>query len=168
MFVQILESERKTLGITQSNLAKKFGLSERAYRGYVAGERELHPVTQNLISRLLKSPRLATMVLAQFEDNPFAPATLEVDDHPAQTMIVAINELREALASVDKINPCRPDIRAVEHAIDQMMDLIHLIPIMAGSWAKQYDLDLWRLRERNLRKLRNRGYLKSTEGVSAA
>lgn len=160
MFVAELERERKLQGISQSQLASRIGLSERAYRGYINGEREIHPYTQSLIAKLLKSPKLATEVLSQFEDNPFAPAVLEVDDHPAQELCAALNELREALDAICQVNPCKPDKSKIEHAIDQMMDLVHLIPLVAGSWSRAYGVDLWILKRKNLAKLQARGYLR--------
>jgi len=169
MFVQELEFERKARGMTQAELAKKIGLSERAYRGYVCGERQMPPAFQVFIARMLKSPRLAALALSQFEDNPFAPAALSVDDHPAQQIVVTLKELTEALEAIDKLDPVRPDTRAVEIAIDQLMDLIHLAPVAIGSWARTYGVDPWAVRQRNLGKLRQRGYLKTeTEGVRVA
>lgn len=167
MFVQVLESERKARGMTQAELAKKIGLSERAYRGYVCRERQMPVAFQVFVARMLKSPRLATLALSQFEDNPFAPAHLSVDDHPAQQIVVTLKELTEALEAIDKIDPVRPDTRAVEHAVDQLMDIIHLAPVAIGSWAKTYGVDPWRVRQRNLGKLRQRGYLRK-EGVGVA
>jgi len=167
MFVQVLEEERKARGMTQAELARKIGLSERAYRGYVCGERQMPPAFQVFVARMLRSPRLASLALSQFEDNPFAPAHLSVDDHPAQQIVVTLKELTEALEAIDKIDPVRPDTRAVEHAVDQLMDIIHLAPVAIGSWARTYGVDPWVVRERNLGKLRSRGYLR-VEGAGVA
>lgn len=167
MFVQVLEEERKARGMTQAELARKIGLSERAYRGYICGERQMPVAFQVFVARMLKSPRLALLALSQFEDNPFAPAALDVDDHPAQQICVALKELTEALEAIGRIDPAKPDTRSVEHATDQLMDLIHLAPVAIGSWAKTYGVDPWQIRQRNLGKLRQRGYLR-TEGVSVA
>lgn len=168
MFVQVLESERKARGMTQAELAKKIGLSERAYRGYVCGERQMPPAFQVFVARMLRSPRLATLALSQFEDNPFAPAALEVDDHPAQQICVALRELAEALEAIEHIDPVKPDKRLVERAADQLMDLIHLIPIAITSWQRKGWVDAFVVRQRNLGKLRQRGYLKVEEGVKIA
>lgn len=163
MFVEELEKERKSRGMTQAELAQKIGLSERSYRSYVCGERQLPPDLQVFIARILRSPKLAALVLAQFEDNPFAPAVLDVDDHPAQQIVVTLKELAEALEAIDKIDPVRPDTQTVEFAMDQLMDLIHLAPVAIGSWAKTYGVDPWRIRQRNLLKLKQRNYLAKKE-----
>lgn len=167
MFVQVLEEERKARGMTQAELARKIGLSERAYRGYICGERQMPVAFQVFVARMLKSPRLALLALSQFEDNPFAPAALDVDDHPAQQICVALKELTEALEAIGRIDPCKPDTRLVEKATDQLMDLIHLAPIAIGSWQQRGWVDAWRVRERNLGKLRQRGYLR-VEGAEVA
>lgn len=167
MFVEVLEAERKDRNMTQAQLAHKIGLSERSYRGYVCRERQMPVAFQVFVARMLKSPRLATLALAQFEDNPFAPVVLDVDDHPAQQIVVTLKELTEALDAIDKIDPVRPDTRAVEIAVDQLMDLIHLAPVAIGSWARTYGVDPWVVRERNLGKLRSRGYLR-VEGAGVA
>lgn len=169
MYIQVLESERKARGMTQSQMARKIGLSERSYRGYICRERAMPPAFQVFVARMLKSPKLAALTLSQFEDNPFAPAALEVDDHPAQQICVALKELTEALEAIDKIDPCRPDTRTVEFAVDQLMDLVHLAPVAISSWARTYGVDPWQIRQRNLGKLRQRGYLRtSTEGANVA
>lgn len=167
MFVEELERERKARNLTQAQLAKKIGLSERSYRGYVCGERQMPPAFQVFVARMLRSPRLALLTLSQFIDNPFAPAALEVDDHPAQQICVALKELTEALEAIGRIDPAKPDTRAVERATDQLMDLIHLAPVAIGSWARTYGVDPWVVRERNLGKLRSRGYLR-VEGAGVA
>ena len=167
MFVEELERERKACNLTQAQLAKKIGLSERSYRGYVCCERQMPAAFQVFVARMLKSSKLAAMALSQFEDNPFAPAALEVDDHPAQQICVALKELTEALEAIGHIDPAKPDMRLVERATDQLMDIIHLAPVAIGSWAKTYGVDPWQIRQRNIGKLRQRGYLR-TEGVEVA
>ncbi len=165
--MEVLEEERKTVGLTQNELARKIGLSSRSYRGYIYKERQMAPALEVRVSRVMRSPRLAVLALAQFCDNPFAPAILDVDDHPAQQIVVALKELAEAMDAIDRIDPVRPDTKTVEYAADQLMDIIHLAPVAIGSWSKTYGVDAWRIRERNLAKLRQRGYLK-TEGEVAA
>lgn len=77
--------------------------------------------------------------------------------------MVTLKELAEALEVIDKIDPVRPDTQTVEFAMDQLMDLIHLAPVAIGSWAKTYGVDPWRIRQRNLLKLKQRNYLAKKE-----
>ena len=162
MFVAELEAERKSRRMSQAEFACKLGFTDRAYRAYVCEERRMQLETMNGIAGTLKSPRLAWAALSE-NRNPFAPVLLDVDDHPAQEFCAAVEELREAVGAVERLEMCRPDRVAVERAVDQMFDLIHLIPAVAGSWSRSYGLDMRRLKERHLRKLEARGYVKRGE-----
>lgn len=137
--MEALEEERKARGLTQAQLAAKVGLTDRAYCGYVCGERPMPIPFQNFIAKSLRSPRLAAEVLAQLEDNPFAPVILDVDEHPAMEICEALEELREALEAVASIDPSKPDLPKIERAIDQLTDLQHLIPIAKSSWRGSTD-----------------------------
>ncbi len=158
-FMSTVEAIRRERRLTQARMAARVGLSERQYRAHVAGQYEMRPADQNRVAHELRSPLLATLVLAQFEDNPFAPVPLEVDDHPAQALFAAISEIQEARDAVGVLNPCKPDREAIVHAIDQLFDILHLLPVVCASWATAYRIDLWALRARNVAKLRERGYL---------
>jgi transcriptional regulator with XRE-family HTH domain len=159
MFTDVLESERRARGMTQRQLAAKVGLAERTYRGVVCRESRLHPETQSIIARTLRSPRLAAAALAELP-NPFAPVLLDVDNHPAQQFLRALAELREAMEAIERVEIVgKPTREQVEYALDQSLDLLHLIPALCDSWCRAYGVDLWAVRARNLEKLRARGYV---------
>ena len=97
MYVQVLESERKSRGLTQEQVASRIGLTGRAYRGYVAQERSMQLPFQSSIAQQLRAPRLAMEALASLDDNPFAPVSIEHDGHPAMQLVVATDELEVSL-----------------------------------------------------------------------
>lgn len=170
MFMRELEAERKARGMTQPQLASRIGLTDRSYRGYAAGDREMAPAFQSFVAKTLKAPHLAAEALAQFEDNPFAPIVLgEVDHHPAMEILVAVDEMREALEALQDLDPKRPDIRKVERAVQQVMDFSNVAaPYALIAFAEAWGVDLWAERQRHLGKLRARGYLgKDEEGKVA-
>lgn len=159
MFVTELELERHKLGLTQDAMAKRLLLSPRTYRGYVSRERPLHPREQCRIAARLKSPRLAAAALAELS-NPFSPILLDVDDHPAQQFVRALAELREAVQAVECVEIAdKPSRERVERALDQVLDLLHLIPVLCASWCRAYGVDLWAVKQRNLGKLERKGYV---------
>jgi transcriptional regulator with XRE-family HTH domain len=166
MFVFELESERRKSGLTQDAMAKRLAMSPRTYRAYVTLERPLHPREQSRIAARLKSARLAAAAVAEL-DNLFSPALLDVDHHPAEQFLRALSELREAIAAIEQVEVVgRLTREQVEHALDQVWDLLHLIPVLGASWSKAYGVDLWAVRARNLEKLRARGYVRE-EGEAA-
>lgn len=163
MFTELLEMERRARGLTQRQLAAKVGLAERTYRGAVSHESRLHPETQSSIARSLRSARLASAALAELP-NPFSPALLDVDSHPAQQFVRALAELREAIQAVEAVEVAeKPSRERVERALDQVLDLLHLIPVLCESWCRAYGVDLWAVRARNEEKLRARGYVRKED-----
>lgn len=168
MYVQQMESERKQKGLTQGQLASRIGLSDRAYRGYVAEERPMQIPFQSFVAKFLRAPHLALETLAQLEDNPFAPVVLDnPDNHPALEILVAVAELREALEALQQIDPLRPDPKVVERAVQQVMDFSNVAaPYALISFAEAWGVDLWAARQRHLGKLTVRGYLRK-EGEAA-
>lgn len=165
MFTETLEEIRRERRMTQTQMAQFLHMSPRTYKDYVYGEREMSPALQNHVALTLRSSRLALLVLAEF-DNPFSPLLLDVDDHPAMEFCVAVRELREAEEALLRIDAAKAAVSEVESAADQLMDLLHLIPIALTSWWRTYQIDPWACRARNVSKIQARGYL-AKERVAA-
>lgn len=159
MFTEVMEAIRRERRMTQAKMAAKLHMSLRTYKDYVYGAREMSPSMQNQAATTLRSPHLALLVLAGF-DNPFSPLVLDVDDHPARQLCVSLGELREAEESILQINPCNASKSDYGRLIDQHFDLIHLLPIAISAWCAESGQDLWDCRTFNTRKVTSRGYLR--------
>jgi transcriptional regulator with XRE-family HTH domain len=162
MFTEKLEVVRKDRNMKQAAFAEEIGVSDRAYRDYVNGDARMPFDKKQYAKEQLGDPRLDAALLAE-QDNLFAPADLEVDTHPCSEYVHCVNESSEVLDAVRRVDPTHPDIKLIEHAMDQMFDMLHLIPKVIESWSQAYKIDPYRVRQRNIAKLRARGYLKEED-----
>lgn len=119
---------------------------------------------QSWVARQLKAPRLAMEALASLEDNPFAPVSFEHDGHPALQILTSVQELREALEALERIDPKRPDPVVIDNAVQQIMDFSNVAaPYALIAFAQAWGVDLWAARRKHVGKLASRGYLKDSE-----
>jgi transcriptional regulator with XRE-family HTH domain len=167
MFMRTLEQRRQSLGFTQERMAKRHGYSVRQYQYFLDGTQTLSVEAMSRIARAEKCEELALAAIASLESNPFAPVMLQVDTHPTHVYRVAMVELKEALAALDEIDPCKQLTRQKAEWIGgQLMDLKTVVAYAIGALCRASNLDAWELAQEYVAKMEARGF-KQREEVAA-
>ncbi|HHY45857.1 MAG TPA: hypothetical protein GX506_00980, partial [Firmicutes bacterium] len=129
-------------------------------------------------AKVLKSPRLAMTTCQECPVNILVPPWLDrVDRHPISELAVVLAEAKEAidaLESLSLVNKLRPEHltaierTALERAMDQVADLIPAASMALATWSEAYGIDMAMVRNRQLSKLRARGYITGEDEEASA
>jgi transcriptional regulator with XRE-family HTH domain len=164
MFTRILEQKRQRLGLTQERMARRHGYSVRQYQYFLDGTQTLSAEAMSRMARTEKSEQLALAAIASLESNPFAPVILQVDTHPTHVYRVAMVELKEALAALDEIDPCKQLTHQKAMWIGgQLMDLKTIVAYAIEALCRASNLDAWELAQEYLAKMETRGFRQREE-----
>lgn len=161
----VIRKKREEAGLTQAALARRLGVSESTLRLYELGIKNVPHDVANVAAVALRSPEIVYAKCMECPANWLFSCLSGVDTHPVVEVQTAIEEAREAIEAVGALNLrnksalSHEDRRAVEHAIDQLLDLVPMVAMAAASWCRTYGLDLKALHKRHVGKLASRGYL---------
>lgn len=164
----VLREERERLGLSQREVAAAVGVDRALISHW---ERGATPVPHHMACRLVKvlrSDRLRAQVCFECEASSLTMPYLDlVDQHPVVVISVLAEELEEAKVALLalKLNNKRTDSdlaprdrEAMEHAAEQLIDLIAGINTLFASWQQWYVFDEGLAAHRHREKLYARGY----------
>lgn len=161
---KILREEREKWGFTQHKLAKLSGVSRSAISRYELGE-NIPMENLILLSKTLKSAKLRIAAVG-------TPVRIEyldlVDEHPLALQLKLIEELTEALESVqnlDLVNKLKEsDLNKEEKEIlmkssEEVYDIIICAAMFLANYSQQFNIDLEELEDIEMTKLKSKNYM---------
>lgn len=165
---EILREERERVGLTQRELASTACVDRANISRYENG---VVPIPHDVLCRAVKvmgSHKLRAQACFECQISTLTMPYLDlVDMHPMVVIDVLLEELEEAKVALLalKLNNKRTDSdlaprdrEAMEHAAEQLIDLIAGINTLFASWQQWYVFDEGLAAHRHREKLYARGY----------
>lgn len=165
---EVLREERVRRGLSQLQLAKACHVDRSMISNYELGKDRIpHDVVCRAI-KALGSNKLRAQVCFECQVSPLTMPYLDLADmHPMTVVHVVIEELEEAVEALrvlrlanklsgDQLAP--EDKEDMEHAGEQIVDLLAGIQTILASWHEWYGFDVDRQAIKGYEKLFQRGY----------
>lgn len=165
---EVLREERERRGMSQLQLAKACCVDRSMISNYELGKATIpHDVVCRAI-RALESNKLRAQACFECQVSPLTMPYLDLADmHPMTVVHVVIEELEEAVEALrvlrlanklsgDQLAP--EDKEDMEHAGEQIVDLLAGIQTILASWHEWYGFDVDRQAIKGYEKLFQRGY----------
>ena len=162
----IIRDERKRLGVTQEKLAEMIGMSRTSITKYETDNNIPYEILLKMADKL-QSPRLRLKLFGLtlpgfYLDN--------VDLDPLAVKYKAIEEMEEALESLKNINlinkreasdlSTRERNKLLEDVMGDLQDVNVCLNLVFLSFSENYNLDLEKIKDKSLKKMIDKGYLK--------
>ncbi len=162
MIGTVIRENRELHRLTQPALGRRAGCSESLIRLYETGHRIPSAEAAASIAQALHAPEIAYAKCQSCPANLLSVAVICGDTHPNTQVLVALQESREAIAAVEAVAAHwgRAERRVVEHACDQLLDLVPMVGAAVASWCRQYSLDMKQIGRRHRAKLVQRGHVR--------
>lgn len=164
----VMREERQRLRWTQQDLVKEVNVHRSMISDWELGAALIPQHMACKIVKALGSHKLRAQVCYECEVSPLSTPYLDlVDQHPVVVISVLAEELEEAKVALLalKLNNKRTDSdlaprdrEAMEHAAEQLIDLIAGINTLFASWQQWYVFDEGLAAHRHREKLYARGY----------
>ena len=165
---EVLREERIRRGMSQLQLAKACCVDRSMISNYELGKDRIpHDVVCRAI-KALESNKLRAQACFECQVSPLTMPYLDLADmHPMTVVHVVIEELEEAVEALrvlrlanklsgDQLAP--EDKEDMEHAGEQIVDLLAGIQTILASWHEWYGFDVDRQAIKGYEKLFQRGY----------
>lgn len=165
---EVLREERIRRGMSQLQLAKACCIDRSMISNYELGKDRIpHDVVCRAI-KALESNKLRAQACFECQVGPLTMPYLDLADmHPMTVVHVVIEELEEAVEALrvlrlanklsgDQLAP--EDKEDMEHAGEQIVDLLAGIQTILASWHEWYGFDVDRQAIKGYEKLFQRGY----------
>lgn len=165
---EVLREERVRRGLSQLQLAKACHVDRSMISNYELGKDRIpHDVVCRAI-KALESNKLRAQACFECQVSPLTMPYLDLADmHPMTVVHVVIEELEEAVEALrvlrlanklsgDQLAP--EDKEDMEHAGEQIVDLLAGIQTILASWHEWYGFDVDRQAIKGYEKLFQRGY----------
>lgn len=165
---EVLREERVRRGLSQLQLAKACHVDRSMISNYELGKDRIpHDVVCRAI-KALESNKLRAQACFECQVSSLTMPHLDlVDMHPMTVVHVVIEELEEAVEALrvlrlanklsgDQLAP--EDKEDMEHAGEQIVDLLAGIQTILASWHEWYGFDVDRQAIKGYEKLFQRGY----------
>lgn len=166
---KLIRSERNRLGMSQQQLANQLpGISRTTISKYETHNNGIPLENLLKIVDVMDSPRLKLAVMGCAVRSEFLDL---VDNHPLASQMKLIEELQEALESInrlDLINKLQEGdlnedgIEALKNNLEQVYDAVICGNMYVANMAEKYNINLKELEEREVRKMKMRGYLSAS------
>lgn len=163
----IIREERKRRGMSQGKLASLVGIDRSTLSNIENGKTvATHDVLERLVD-VLRSPRLRMELLGGAVSTFYL---CNVDLHPVTVQQKAIEEMKEAIAELEKlnlINKIGPEDLTEEEqkqllhdTLMQLQDVNICIDLIMIAMAERYHVDLRKLERLSRQKMIEKGYMK--------
>ena len=170
-FLSELLIQRKRVGMSQAELARRIGVTQSTISDYESG-RDVPPENAFRMARVLESDRLLAEYCYEYKSGFFnVPVLNAVDDHNIVGMDVLIEEAGELISNIEKLRKLvinKRDRRQLtkaewqellEHE-EQIVDILPAIQMHLIEMAEIFGLDLRELERRLALKMKMKGYFK--------
>lgn len=165
---EVLREERERLGLSQLEVATAIHVDRSLISHWERGTMRIPHEMACKVIKALRSHKLRAQVCFECEASALTMPYLDlVDQHPVVVISVLAEELEEAKVALLalKLNNKRTDSdlaprdrEAMEHAAEQLIDLIAGINTLFASWQQWYVFDEGLAAHRHREKLYARGY----------
>lgn len=164
----LMKQERERLGLTQTQVAKACGVDRSMISNYERGVSEIPKTTSCLFIRHTKSEAYQKQCCFECPINLVTMPFLDlVDMHPMTVRDVLIEEFTEAINALERLvlrNKLQAsdlddaDYKALEYAIEQVMDLVAAQDTFFATIRRCYSYDIEEQAIRGYEKLFSKGY----------
>lgn len=165
----VIRKKREERNLTQKSLARRIGLSESSLRMYELGFKDTpHDVVRSAATSL-QAPEICFAKCQECPVNWLSVCIVKGDTHPAEQILRVLEEAREAIQAVERMASrltARAQIEVVQHACDQVLDLVPLAATAITAWTRAFGIDAREVSTRHRNKLVARDYLGSKEGAA--
>lgn len=165
---EVLREERERLGLSQLEVATAIHVDRSLISHWERGTMRIPHEMACKVIKALRSHKLRAQVCFECEASALTMPYLDlVDQHPVVVISVLAEELEEAkvVLLALKLNNKRTDSdlaprdrEAMEHAGEQIVDLLAGIQTILASWHEWYGFDVDRQAIKGYEKLFQRGY----------
>lgn len=172
-FSDELLKQRKYVGMSQSELARRIGVTQSTISDYESG-RDVPSENAFRITRVLESDRLLAEYSFEYKTGFFnVPVLNRVDDHSIVGMGVLIEEAAELISSIERLRKLvvnkrdRREFTKEEWQTllvheEQIIDIMPAIQMHLIKMSEVFGLDLQDLERRLELKMSMKGYYKKT------
>jgi transcriptional regulator with XRE-family HTH domain len=170
-FLNELILQRKNNGMSQTELAKRIGITQSTISDYESG-RDVPSDNAFRITRVLESDRLLAEYCFEYKTGFFnAPVLNNVDDNSIVGMGILIEEASELISNIEKLRKLVVNKRSrrqltkaewqqvMEHE-EQIVDIFPAIQMHLIEMSEVFGLDLRELEHRLELKMKMKGYYK--------
>lgn len=165
--------QRKKVGMSQTELARRIGVTQSTISDYESG-RDVPVDNAFRMARVLESDRLLAEFCYEYKTGFFnVPVLNKVDDHSVVGMGVLIEEAAELISSIEKLRKLVVNKRdrreftkdeweqLLQHEM-QIIDIMPAIQMHLIEMSEMFDLDLQNLEHRLELKMSMKGYYKKS------
>lgn len=165
---EVLREERERLGLSQLEVATAIHVDRSLISHWERGTMRIPHEMACKVIKALRSHKLRAQVCFECEASALTMPYLDlVDMHPMTVVHVVIEELEEAVEALrvlrlanklsgDQLAP--EDKEDMEHAGEQIVDLLAGLQTILASWHEWYGFDVDRQAIKGYEKLFQRGY----------
>ena len=171
-FINLVKETRRTMNLTQRDLALSIGVSQGMWSRYESGELIIPNDIANKLSKVLKNPRIKAEYVYQEKGALFnVPLLNNVDDNSIVVLDSLIEEAEELIEHSKELKKILKNKRSRDDLLDsdwnrimiceeQIADIFPALKLHFIKMVEEFDMDLEQLEKIIQVKLKTRKYIK--------